>query len=37
MTALHYASEGGHHDTVKVLLERKADPNRQDKVIISGV
>ena len=34
-TALHYASEGGHHDTVRVLLERGADPNTHDKV--SGV
>ena len=31
-TALHYASEGGHHDTVRVLLERGADPNTRDKV-----
>ena len=30
--ALHYASEGGHHDTVRVLLERGADPNTRDKV-----
>ena len=34
-TALHYASGGGHHDTVRVLLERGADPNTRDKV--SGV
>ena len=34
-TALHYASENGHHDTVKVLLERGAFPNVCDKV--SGV
>ena len=34
-TALHYASEGGHHDTVRVLLERGADPSTRDKV--SGV
>ena len=34
-TALHYASEGGHHDTVRVSLERGADPNTRDKV--SGV
>ena len=34
-TALHYANEGGHHDTVRVLLERGADPNTRDKV--SGV
>ena len=31
-TALHYASEGGHHDTVRVLLERGAEPNARDKV-----
>ena len=31
-TALHYASEGGHHDTVRVLLERDADPNVHNKV-----
>ena len=35
MTALHYASKGGHHDTVRELLERGADPNTHDKV--SGV
>ena len=34
-TALHHASEGGHHDTVRVLLERGADPNTRDWV--SGV
>ena len=34
-TALHYASGGGHHDTVRVLLERGADPNTHTKV--SGV
>ena len=33
--ALHYASDGGYHDTVRVLLERGADPNLRDKV--SGV
>ena len=31
-TALHYASKGGHHDTVTVLLERGADPNTHDEV-----
>ena len=31
-TAFHYASAGGHHDTVRVLLERGADPNTNDKV-----
>ena len=34
-TALHCASEGGHHDTVRVLFERGADPNTYDWV--SGV
>ena len=34
-TALHCASECGHHDTVRVLLERGADPNTHDEV--SGV
>ena len=34
-TALHYASKGGHHDTVRVLLERGVDLNTHDKV--SGV
>ena len=34
-TALHYASEGCHHDTVRVLLEKGADPNTRDRV--SGV
>ena len=31
-TALHYASNGGHHDTVRVLLERGADSNTRTKV-----
>ena len=31
-TALHYASEGGHHETVRVLLVRGADPNTKDWV-----
>ena len=34
-TALHYASENGHHDTARVLLERGANPNTRDNV--SGV
>ena len=34
-TALHYASQDGHHDTVRVLLERGADPNTCD--MVSGV
>ena len=32
-TALHYASEGGHYDTVGLLLERGANPNTRDEVI----
>ena len=32
MTALHMASENGHHETVRLLLERKADPDIQNKV-----
>ena len=31
-TALHYACEGDHRDTVRVLLEREADPYTCDKV-----
>ena len=31
-TALHYASEEGHHETVQLLLEKGADPNVQDEV-----
>ena len=31
-TALHYAIESGHHDTVRVLLEKGADPNTRDRV-----
>ena len=31
-TALHYASEGGHHDIVRVLLEREADTSTRDWV-----
>ena len=34
-TALHYASESGHHNTVGVLLERGANCKKYDKV--SGV
>ena len=34
-TALHYASQGGHHDTVRVLLKRGAGPNTRD--MVSGV
>ena len=33
-TALHYASEEGHHETVQLLLEKGADPNVQDKVSV---
>ena len=32
-SALHFASVGGCPDTMKVLLERRADPNSCDKVI----
>ena len=32
--ALHFASGGGHHDIVRVLLERGVDPNTHDKVLI---
>ena len=35
MDALHYASKGGHHDTVRVLLARGAYPSTRDKA--SGV
>ena len=31
-TALHLASEIGHHETVQLLLQGKADVNRLDKV-----
>ena len=31
-TPLYLASEGGHHKTVQLLLERGADPNRRDVV-----
>ena len=31
-TALHYGSEGGHHETARLLLERGANPNTRDKV-----
>ena len=33
-TALHYASEEGHHETVQLLLEKGADPNVQDIVSV---
>lgn len=29
-TALHYAAENGHHDTVKMLLKYNANPNVLD-------
>lgn len=32
MTALHYASRGGHLGTVRVLLEMGADHSIRDKV-----
>ena len=31
-TALHLASERGHHETVQLLLKQKFDNNRLDKV-----
>ena len=31
-TALHMAIRRSHHETVQLLLERGADPNRQDRV-----
>ena len=34
MTALHYSSEKGHHESVQLLLEKGADPNVQDKVSV---
>ena len=33
-TALHLASERGHHETVQLLLEKGADPNVQDVVSV---
>ena len=33
-TALHHASEKGHHETVQLLLEKGADPNVQDEVSV---
>ena len=33
-TALHLASEEGHHETVQLLLEKGTDPNSQDKVSV---
>ena len=32
MTLLHYASDGGHHDTVRVLLEHHSDVKTRDDV-----
>ena len=31
-TALHLASERGHHETVQLLLKQKSDVNRLDNV-----
>ena len=35
-TALNYASEAGHHDTVRVLIERGADPMANPHDWVSG-
>ena len=32
LTALHWASERGHHEIVQLLIEGKPDVNRLDKV-----
>ena len=32
MTALHVACVNGHHETMRLLLERGADPNIQNMV-----
>ena len=34
-TALHYASDRGDHETVQLLLEKRADPNAQDMLMVS--
>ena len=33
-TALHRASDKGHHETVQLLLEKGGDPNVQDWVSV---
>ena len=36
-TALHVASQKGHCEVVRMLLDAKADPNRRENVRVRGV
>ena len=36
-TALHYASDRGHRETVQLLLEKGADPKARDVLMVSTV